>query len=191
VADKSAGIAKIKQAFRLLKESLRELDEVEYLLELLEKELNEYRSLIDKESYVPKAKLVKQRVHRLIERMKFISDESLACVGIDISLVGEISSGDKHSIVSYIATYVDGRIRPYDMLFMLDEFLLGIIFPLKNRNDISAIIKRLETMLLNLKAKTYSDRNVLINFKLGYFFIEGDSSAEQVFEKLKGIRGGA
>jgi hypothetical protein len=189
--EKNSGIAKIKQAFKLLKESLKELDEVEYLLELLEKELNDYRNLIDKESYIPKAKFIKQRICRLIERMKFISDESLACVGIKISLIGEIPDTDRRSIINYIATYVDGHIRPYDMLFMMDESLLGIIFPLKSRSDLDSIIKRLETMLLNLKAKTYSDRNVLINFKIGHFFIERDSTADQVFEKLREMKGGA
>ncbi|WP_456342549.1 hypothetical protein [Thermovibrio sp.] len=184
-AERNAGITKIKQAFRLLKESLKELDEVEYLLELLEKELEEYRSLVDKESYIPKAKFVKQRICRLIERMNYVSEEGLACVGIKLSLIGDIPETDRRSITNYIATYIDGHIRPYDMLFMLDDSSLGIIFPLKNKGDLDTILKRLETMLLNLKAKTYSARNVLINFKIDSFFVGKGQTADEVFERLR------
>jgi len=181
----NTGIEKIKQAFRLLKESLKELDEVEYLVELLGKELEEYRELIDKESFIPKAKFVKQRICRMIERSKYTSEESLGCVGVKLSLVGEIPPSDRHSIITYIATYIDGHIRPYDMLFLVDETLIGIVFPLKNRGDIEVVLDRLKNMLLNLRAKTYSDRNVLINFKLGSFFIDKDSTADDVFNKLR------
>ena len=86
----NTGIEKIKQAFRLLKESLKELDEVEYLVELLGKELEEYRELIDKESFIPKAKFVKQRICRMIERSKYTSEEILGCVGVKLSLIGDI-----------------------------------------------------------------------------------------------------
>ena len=183
--EKNSGIEKIKEAFKLLKESLKELDEVEYLLELLERELTDYRNLIDKETLIPKTRFIKQRICRLIERMKYASEESLACVGIKISLNTELPDLDRRSIVNYIATYIDGHIRPYDMLFILDELALGIVFPLKSRADLDAIMKRLETMLLNLKAKTYSSRNVLINFRIKSFFIEKDHTAEEIFEKLR------
>jgi len=188
--ERNPGIEKIKQAFKFLKESLKELDEVEYLLELLEKELEDYRSLIDKESFIPKARFVKQRICRLIERMKYSTDESLACVGIKLSLTGEIPETEQRSIVNYVATYIDGHVRPYDLLFMLDEQLLGIIFPLKQKKDIEVILKRLESMLLNLKAKTYSDRNVLITFKIDSFFIEKEHTAEEIFKRLRSMNGG-
>jgi len=188
--EKNAGIEKIKQAFKFLKESLKELDEVEYLLELLEKELQDYRSLIDKESFIPKARFVKQRICRLIERMKYSTDESLACVGIKLSLAGEIPETDQRSIVNYIATYIDGHVRPYDFLFILDERLLGVVFPLKQRSDLEVILKRLESMLFNLKAKTYSARNVLITFKIDSFFIEKEQTAEDVFQRLRSMNGG-
>ena len=181
----NGGIEKIKQAFKLLKESLQELSEAEYLLELLEKELEEYRSLVDKESFIPKARLVKHRIKRLIERMKYVSEESLACIGIKIKIVGSVPDADKRSIINYIATYVDGHIRPYDMLFMVDDSSIGIIFPLKNRGDLEAILQRLESMLLNLKAKTYSTKNVLIKFKIDSFFIEKGQTADEVFERLR------
>ncbi|WP_457679525.1 hypothetical protein [Thermovibrio sp.] len=186
-AERNSGIEKIKEAFKLLKESLRELDEVEYLLELLEKELEEYKSLIDKESFIPKAKFVKQRIFRLIERLKFAGEEGLACVGIKFQIVGKIPEADRKSITTYVASYIDGNIRPYDMLFILDDERLGIVFPLKNKGNLEAILKRLETMLFNLKAKTYSAQNVLINFKLSSFFIEKGTNAEEVFEKLKEV----
>jgi len=180
----SLGIEKIKESLKLIKESIQELESIEYVLELLERELEDYRSLIDKESFIPKAKFVKERIQRLIDRMKFAGEETLACVGIKISVVGEIDPNDKHSIVNYIATYIDRHVRPSDLLFKIDDEIIGIIFPLKNKNDIEAVEQRLKFMLLNLKAKTYSSRNVLINFKLSYFFIEKDSSSDEVFNKL-------
>jgi len=183
--EKNAGIEKIKHAFRFLKESLKELDEVEYLLELLERELNDYRSLVDKETFIPKARFVKQRICRLIDRMKFAQDESLGCIGIRITLVGEIDDNDRRQITNYIATYIDGHIRPYDTLFLLDEQTLGIVFPLKDRSNMTPIIRRLESTLLSLRAQTYSSRNILINFKIKDFFINKDHTAEEVFEKLK------
>ncbi len=180
----SLGIEKIKESLRLIRESLQQLESVEYVLELLEKELDEYRNLIDKEAFIPKARFVKERIQRLIDRMKFAGEETLACVGIKISVVGEIDHNDRHSIVNYIATYIDRHVRPSDLLFKIDEEIIGIIFPLKNKNDIEAVEQRLNFMLLNLKAKTYSSRNVLINFKLEYFFIEKDSSSDEVFKRL-------
>ncbi len=180
----SLGIEKIKESLRLIRESLQQLESVEYVLELLEKELDEYKNLIDKEAFIPRARFVKERIQRLIDRMKFAGEETLACVGIKISVVGEIDHNDRHSIVNYIATYIDRHVRPSDLLFKIDEEIIGIIFPLKNRNDIEAVEQRLNFMLLNLKAKTYSSRNVLINFKLEYFFIEKDSSSDEVFKRL-------
>ena len=180
----SVGIEKIKNTLKLIKESIQELEGIEYVLELLEKELEDYKSLIDKEAFIPKARFVKERIQRLIDRMKFAGEETLACVGIKISVVGKIDSMDKQSIINYIATYVDRHVRPSDLLFKIDDEIIGIIFPLKNRNDIEAVEQRLNFMLLNLKAKTYSNRNVLINFKLNHFFIENDSSSDEVFKKL-------
>jgi|OM-RGC.v1.017668550 hypothetical protein len=179
-------IEKVKQALHLVKESLKELEEVEYVVELLGKELEEYKSLVDKESFIPKAKFVKQRIGRLIERMKYVSDESLACVVIRLSLFGDIPPTEKKSIIDYIATYIDGHIRPSDMLFKVDDSTIGIIFPLKNRADLQVILKRLDTMLLNLKAKTYSNRNILLNYKIESFFIEKDCTANSVIERCKG-----
>jgi len=178
------GIEKIKQRLRLIKESIYELENVEYILELLEKELEEYRSLIDKETLIPKAKFVKERVQRLIERMKFSGEEALACVGIRISVVGDVDLNNRRSIVNYIASYIDRQVRPSDFLFKLEDDVIGIIFSLKNKNDVEAVEQRLNFMLLNLKAKTYSSQNVLINFKLKSFFIEKESSSDQVFKRL-------
>ena len=178
------GIEKIKQHLKLIKESIYELENVEYILELLEKELEEYRSLIDKETLIPKAKFVKERIQRLIDRMKFAGEETLACVGIRISVVGEVDPTNRRSIVNYIATFVDRRVRPSDLLFKIEEDIVGIIFSLKNKNDIEAVEQRLKFMLLNLKAKTYSSQNVLINFKLDHFFIEKESSSDEVFKRL-------
>lgn len=180
----SLRIDKIKQSLKLIKESIQELESIEYVLELLEKEIEDYRDLVDKESFIPKARFVKERVQRLIDRMKFAGEETLACVGIKMSVLGEIDQNDKYSITTYIATYIDRHVRPSDLLFKIDDETIGIIFPLKNRNDIEAVEQRLKFMLLNLKAKTYSSRNVLINFKLSYFFLEKDSSADEVFNKL-------
>ena len=178
------GIEKIKNSLRLIKESLHELEGVEYVLDLLEKELEEYKSLIDKEAFIPKAKFVKERIQRLIDRMKFSGEEVLACVGIKVSVVGEIDSTDKRSIVNYIATYVDRHVRPSDLLFKIDDEIVGIIFPLKNRSDIEAVEQRLNFMLINLKAKTYSNKNVLVNYKIKHFFIEPDTSSDDVFKRL-------
>jgi len=178
------GIEKVKESLKLIKESIQELESIEYVLELLEKEIEDYRSLIDKEAFIPKAKFVKERVQRLIDRMKFAGEETLSCVGIKISVAGEIDPNDKHSIVNYIATYIDKHVRPSDLLFKIDDEIIGIIFPLKNRKDIEAVEQRLRFMLLNLKAKTYSSRNVLINFKLSYFFVDKESSSDKVFNKL-------
>jgi len=185
VAERNAGIEKIKEAFKLLKESLKELDEVEYLLELLEKELQDYRNLIDKESFIPKARFVKQRVCRLIERMKYTTEESLACVGIKLTLQGDIPEHERRSIMNYIATYIDGHIRPYDTLFIIDESTLGVLFPLKKKSNLEPVMRRLENMLFNLKAQTYSSRHVLINFSFNPFFIDKDNTADEVFQKLK------
>ncbi len=178
------GIEKIKNSLRLIKESLHELEGVEYVLDLLEKELEEYKSLIDKEAFIPKAKFVKERIQRLIDRMKFSGEEVLACVGIKVSVVGEIDSTNKRSIVNYIATYVDRHVRPSDLLFKIDDEIVGVIFPLKNRSDIEAVEQRLNFMLINLKAKTYSNKNVLVNYKIKHFFIEPDTSSDDVFRLL-------
>jgi len=175
----------IKQAFKLLQESLRKLEEVEYAIKLLEEEIEEYRALVDKESYIPKEKFIKQRVRRLIERMKYAVDELLMGVGIKISLVGNIPDSDRHSIVNYIATYIDRHIRPSDTLFMLDDDKVGIIFTVKEREHFEIIVRRLESMLLNLKAQTYSSRNVLLNYKITHFEIEPTMNVEGVFSKLK------
>ena len=178
------GIEKIKNALKLIKESLQELEGIEYVIELLEKEVEDYRSLIDKESFIPKARFVKERVQRLIDRMKFAGEENLACVGIKITVTGQIDVSDKKSIISYIATYIDKHVRPSDLLFKVSDEIIGIIFTLKNKNDIEAVEQRLNFMLLNLKAKTYSDKNVLINYKLKHFFIETNLTSDEVFQKL-------
>lgn len=175
----------IKQAFQLLQESLRKLEEVEYAIKLLEEELKEYRTLVDKESYIPKEKFIKQRVRRLIERMKYAVDELLMGVGIKIFIVGNIPESDRYSIVNYIATYIDRQIRPSDTLFMLDDDKVGIIFTVKEREHFDVIVRRLESMLLNLKAQTYSTRNILLNYKINFFEIEPQMSVEEVFRRLK------
>lgn len=180
----SVGIEKIKSTLKLIKSSLQELEGVEYVLELLERELEDYRSLVDKEALIPKARFVKERVQRLINRMKFSGEEKLACVGIKVSVMGDIDSTDKRSIINYITTYIDEHIRPSDFLFKLDDDVIGIVIPLKNHNDIEAINRRLNFMLLNLKAKTYSNQNVLINFDIRHRFIEENTTLDDLFDQL-------
>ncbi len=180
-------IERVKQAFRLLKESLKDLEEVEYAIELLEKELAEYKKIVDKETLIPKERFVKQRLNRLIERTKYMVDESLAGVGIKISVIGTIPEVDKRAISNYIATYVDGHIRPSDMLFKIDDETIGIVFVVREREHLDAIVGRLDSMLLNLKAQTYSSRNVLINFKIKAFHVEEGDTADKVFEEIRAI----
>jgi hypothetical protein len=175
----------IKQAFQLLQGSLKKLEEVEYAIKLLEEEVKEYRALIDKESYIPKEKFIKQRVRRLIERMKYAVDELLMGVGIKISIAGNIPESDRQSIVNYIATYIDRHIRPSDTLFMLEDDKVGIIFTVKEREHFETIVRRLESMLLNLKAQTYSTKNVLLNYKITSFELDPQMTVEEVFKKLK------
>ncbi len=183
----NTSIERVKQAFKLLKESLKELEEVEYAIELLEKELDEYKKIIDKETLIPKEKFVKQRLNRLIGRMKYMVDETLAGVGIKLSVVGTIPDADKRAISNYIATYLDGHIRPSDMLFKLDDETIGIVFILKEREHLDAVVRRLDSMLLNLKAQTFSSHNVLINFKMKAFYIERTHTADDIFKEIKGI----
>ena|GEM_PF-936843 len=178
-------LEKIKQALKVVKESLKELESVEYVLELFEKELNEYRSLIDKESFIPKARFVKQRIGRLIERMRYVSDENLACVVVKLSLQGEMPPAEQKSIIDYIATYIDGHVRPSDLVFKVEEDIIGIIFALKNKADLDVILRRLDTMLLNLKAKTYSSSNILLNYKMKSFYITSQCNANDVIERCK------
>jgi hypothetical protein len=109
----------------------------------------------------------------------------LACVVIKLSLQGEVPEAEKKSIIDYIDTYIDGHVRPSDMVFKVDDDTIGIIFALKNKGDLEVILKRLETMLLNLKAKTYSNKNILLNYKLGSFYITPQSNANNVIEKCK------
>ncbi|MEO2083064.1 MAG: hypothetical protein ABGX12_03440 [Desulfurobacteriaceae bacterium] len=184
-ANNEKGIEKLKLAFKLLQDSLRELEEVEYAFKLLEKELEEYRSLIDRESFIPKTKFVKQRIDRLIERMKYVSDEILSCIGIHIKVVGEIPETEKVMLSNYIATYVDKHIRPSDMLFKINNELIGIVFPIKRAENLKAIEDRLSTILLNLKTKTYSNQRILINFKIKSFIISTDMTADYVLSRLK------
>ncbi|WP_456455373.1 hypothetical protein [Thermovibrio sp.] len=175
---------KIKRAFKLLKDALVELEEVESFVELLEEELNEYKSLIDRESYVPKFRLVKARISRLIERIKFVEEESLGCIGIKFLIKGDVSSNDRRELLNYIISYIDSRVRPYDMVFLVDENVVGLLVPLKARKDIEAVARRLENMLFNIKAQTYSSKSILLNFKLDSFLIEKESSADEVFNRL-------
>jgi len=45
-------------------------------------------------------------------------------------------------------------------------------------------------MLLHLKAKTYSDRNILVNFFLKHFEVTKENSAEEVIENLRNLFNG-
>jgi len=183
--DGNGGIDKVKQAYRLIQESLKELEEVEYALQLLEKELEEYKSLVDKESYILKSKFIKQKLARLIERTKF-SGDFLACSRIEVSVVGNVPESEKEMIINYVANFIDGHIRPGDIIFKTNDSVIGIIFPIKDKEDFKAIEERLKSVLLNLKAKAYSSQNVLINFNVDTFLIDKNSSPEEVFKKLEG-----
>ncbi len=180
----SVGIEKIKSTLKLIKDSLRELEGVEYVLELLERELEDYKSLVDKEALIPKARFMKERIQRLINRMRFSGEENLVCIGVKFSVIGDIDPTDKRSIINYITTYIDKHIRPSDLLFKLDDDVIGIIIPLKNQNDIETINQRLNFMLLNLKAKTYSNQNILINFDIRHRFIGKDTVLDDLFDQL-------
>ena len=68
---------------------------------------------------------------------------------------------------------------------MLDDDKVGIIFTVKEREHFDVIVRRLESMLLNLKAQTYSTRNILLNYKINFFEIEPQMSVEEVFRRLK------
>ncbi len=175
---------KLKKTINLLRDALTELNEVEEFVELLERELNEYESLIDKDSYVPKPKLIKSRISRLIERMKFAQEEGLGCVGIKLLLKGDVSSIDKKGLFNYIVSYIDGRVRPYDMVFILDNDVIGLVIPLKIKKDLENVVKRIENMLLNIKAQTYSSKSILLNFKINSFLVDGSSSVDEVFSRL-------
>ncbi len=175
---------KFKKIFSLLRDALSELNEVEEFVELLERELNEYKSLIDKDSYVPKFKLVKSRISRLIERVKFAQEEGLGCIGIKLLLKGDISSNDKKDLFDYIVSYIDSRVRPYDMVFILDSDVIGLVIPLKSKKDLGIVAKRIENMLLNIKAQTYSSKSILLNFKINSFLVDGSSSVDEVLSRL-------
>jgi len=188
--EKEGRIESLRKAKDLLRRTAEELERAEYYIRLMEKEIEEYRALLDKETLLPKIKLVKNKVERLIERLKFGSTDVLLCVGINLKIKGEIPESDKFSLLKYFSTYLDGRIRPTDILFMVNENTLGIIFILKDRNDVGPVINRLNQMLLHLKAKTYSDRSILVNFFLKHFEVTRGNSAEEVIENLRNLFNG-
>ncbi len=186
--DRYHGEEKLKELYDLLKSSLDRLSEVEYLMKLLETEVKDYESLIDKESLIPKIKFVKYKLERLINRLKYGSEEVLVCSGIKIEILGEdISTSDKKFLTNDILSYLDNRIRPTDILFRVNESSMGIIFILKSEKDEEAVINRLNQMLLHIKTKTYSDKNILINLKLKHFRITKEDSADNVIDNLGNI----
>ncbi|SMP06576.1 hypothetical protein SAMN06265339_0387 [Desulfurobacterium pacificum] len=180
----NTGIKKIKEVFRLFKESLHELEQVEYAIELLEKELNEYRELVDRETLLPKAKFVKQKINRLIDRIKYSPEDHLLAVGVNLSLVEPIPEREEKQIMNQIAIYLDRRIRPGDLLFKLSDASLGMVFFAGGKEQAEAIVRRLEAMLLNLKAQTYSTQKVLVNFDIRHLDVTPDMTADLIFEKL-------
>ncbi len=180
----NSGINKIKEVFKLFKESLHELEQVEYAIKLLEKELNEYRELVDRETLLPKVKLVKQKVNRLIERIKYSPEEHLLAVGVNLSLVEPVPERERREIMNHIAIYLERRIRPGDFLFKLSDSSLGMIFFAGGKEQADAILRRLEEILLNLKAQTYSSQKVLVNFNIKHIRVTPDMTADMVFEKL-------
>jgi len=177
---------------KLARESVDKLDFVEYAIELLKKEIKECNDLVDRELFIPKLKFVKERMQRLINRMKFSDEEILACVGINISVEGNIEETEKKSILGYLINYIDNHVRPGDMLFKVDDKTIGIFMLLSRKSDLEKVFNRLNLILLNLKTKTYSDKNVLINFKMDRFIVSKDTSVDQVverFEKLESESG--
>lgn len=183
------GIKKIREASELLRESLQNLEEAKYFIEILEKELEEYKQLVDKDSFLPKAKFVKQRISRLIERIKYLPDEFvLAGIAIKIPIIENKSFSEEHSIMNYLLAYIDGHIRPNDLLFKIDNKTVGIIFILKDKSSLDVIAKRLDSILLNLKAQTYSNRNILINYQIKSFIVGDNDSSDDVLDKMKNFK---
>jgi len=78
------------------------------------------------------------------------------------------------------------------MLFKVDDKTIGIFMLLSRKSDLEKVFNRLNLILLNLKTKTYSDKNVLINFKMDRFIVSKYTSVDQVverFEKLESESG--
>jgi hypothetical protein len=86
--------------------------------------------------------------------------------------------------MNQIAIYLDRRIRPGDLLFKLSDASLGMIFFAGGKEQAEAIVRRLEAMLLNLKAQTYSTQKVLVNFDIRHLDVTPDMTADLIFEKL-------
>ena len=178
------GLEKVKAFFRNFKEILQELENVEYAIRLLERELEEYRELVDKETMLPKARLIKEKISRFIERIKYSPENYLLGIGVTLSVVEELPKGEEAQILNQLAIYLDRRIRPGDLLFKLSDSSLGMIFFVESKEQADTILKRLESILLNLKAQTYSSKKVLVNFKINKVDITPQMEAEQVFEEL-------
>jgi hypothetical protein len=170
---------------KLARESVGKLDFVEYAIELLRKEIEDCNELVDKELFVPKLKFVKERIQRLINRMKSSDEEILACVGINISVNGSIDKTEKRLILGYLINYIDNHIRPGDMLFKVDDNTIGILLLLKDKKELDRVFNRLNLTLLNLKTKTYSDKNILISFDMDKLIVSKESSIDQVIEKFE------
>jgi len=172
----------------LVKESLDKLESVEYTIGLLRRELESYNELIDKELFVPKLKFVKERFQRFIKRMKFSEGEILACIGISISIEGSVEKAERNSILGYLINYLDSHIRPGDILFKVSEDTIGIFLVLKSSADLEKLFNRLNAVLFNLKTRTYSDRNVVLNFKMRKFIIPENASVNWLVERFKALK---
>jgi hypothetical protein len=163
------------------------LDSIEYTVRLLKEEVESYAELVDKELLIPKFKFVKERLQRLMNRMKFSRNEVLACVGIRISIIGNVDRAEVSSLLGYLIDYIDNHIRPGDTLFKIDNNTMGIILILKDKADLEKVFNRLSLTLLNFKTKTYSDKNVLLNFNMDKFVIHSEDSVDQVIEKIENL----
>lgn len=170
----------IGEAKEHFKKGLEKLDEFEETVIILAKTLGMYKELIDISTLVPKEKLIKYRLSRLLKRMAF--DKTKTIMGIRI----KFHFGNYEDLRNMIVNYIDSHIRPTDTLFLFEDGSLGIIYILdKNLESKVKVLTRIEEILSNFEIQLDYKVKSHIKWELSTTELDVTDSIEDFLTRLK------
>jgi len=155
------------------------------LIDMLEKELKIYSELIDLPTMLPKEKFIKHRLARLINRARTGGDK---LIGIFLKIEPQaINEDEKSSVRNYIINYIDSNIRPYDMLFLIEEnSSIGLVCIEENPKASETIVKRFNEILDYLKVQVPNNKITDIKWKIRITELKPEDDVNSFLKRLKG-----
>ncbi len=167
---------------------MAELKKMKYEIELLEKELEEYKELCDKTNLVPMEKLVKYRIERLVSRLRYSSWDKLRGIIIRFNVPPEgLNREEITDILNFLVNYIDSHIRPYDFLFRINKNTIGIIVVNKDGNEAQRALERIEGFLPNINFRLPNKKKLPVTQSIREVTFTKDTNVDEVFKSIKNL----